>query len=160
MIKLLSQSIVLSVFFVIGMTSCSSDPFNEKNMYEKFLIYQEQGKSMAGLPKEDPKISKFEMERILEFKNFKIIKGYDINPTSHYIEFTVDRVYKINSDELEKIIPANDLKSVFGNRLDNFLNRLKENPYKKGDSRQYHWAMVLKKYDSGWEVENMGLPKD
>ena len=138
-------------FLIVFVFACSKDPFSESNIQSLYV------NSMASKSPAD----KFRWEKVLEVKNFKKIKGYDITPTEHYVEFSFDRLFRINAADIDRNFSEEELDKVFGPRRKDIVFDIKQKGFRAGDKdASPHLAMVLQKTDSGWIVKQVGFPKD
>lgn len=141
---------LLLVIVMLFAAGCSSDPLSDAKLQDMFLKFM--------LNKGDG--SKFIWEKLVELKNFKVLSRQQEGPDKAVVEISFDRTFRVNSADIEKLFPAEDLDKVFGPNKKNVLDELAKKDLKKGQKDATpHLQMILEKTDAGWTVKDVGLPK-
>ena len=93
-------------------------------------------------------------------ENFKIIKGYKINQNEHFIEFSYDMVCKLSQKDLDDQQFKNKIIALVGEEEANDQIEDLKKRFQTGKlTKNRHFTMKLKKFDSGWEIVDVGMAK-
>ncbi len=152
---------LLGVLFWVGNASAADEEklfTDTQKIADLYIKFRTSTEVWMGT-KADPAWWSFAHEYIYNVENFKIIKGYEINQNEHFIEFSYNMVYKINPKDLDdpqfkiKIIAAIGEKEA-----DKEIEKLKKSFEEGKLTKKRHFTMILKKFDSGWEIVDVGIP--